>query len=139
MAVAFALTFFAYSTWKGSCLYLEDIYVEPQWRAQGIGMALIARCVDFAHSHRCKRVMWQALDWNHSAIDFYTKKLGATLMKEWLSLRLTEDAIAAFTQQYRTLIQQHSAHVDDGATGAVQQGGGGAQAGGEDDAMKTLS
>ena len=95
--MAFALTFFAYSTWKGTCLYLEDIYVEPSYRGRGIGLALIARCVAHAQTHRCQRVMWQALDWNQPAIDFYTHKLGAVIMKEWVSLRLTQSTIDAFT------------------------------------------
>ena len=73
--------------------------MEPDWRSQGIGMSLIQRCVDFAYEHRCQRVMWQALDWNTPAIDFYVS-LGATIMKEWLSLRLTSDAIAAFRRRY---------------------------------------
>ena len=100
--VAFALTYFAYSTWKGNCLYLEDIYVEPDWRAHGIGMSLIRQCVEFAHSNRCQRVMWQALDWNTPAIQFYVDKMGATIMKEWLSLRLTSDGIEAFRRRYNT-------------------------------------
>ena len=100
-AVAFALTYFAYSTWKGPCLYLEDIYVEPDWRGRGIGMALIERCVEFGHTNRCQRVMWQALDWNQPAIDFYVS-LGATIMKDWLSLRLTKDAMDAFRRRYST-------------------------------------
>ena len=97
--VAFALTFFSYSTWKGLCLYLEDIYVEPAWRAHGIGMALIEQCVELAHSRHCQRVAWQALDWNTPAIDFYTHKLGATILREWLSLRLNSDDIQAFRRR----------------------------------------
>ena len=103
--VAFALTYFAYSTWKGVCLYLEDIYVEPDYRGRGIGMALIRQCVEFAHGHGCQRVMWQALDWNQPAIDFYLG-LGATIMKEWLSLRLTKDGIDAFRSRFDTHQQQ---------------------------------
>jgi len=95
--VSFALTYFAYSTWKGTCLYLEDLYVDPAHRAKGIGLAMIEQCVEFAHENNCQRVMWQALDWNKSAIDFYTgEKIGAIIMKEWLSLRLTKQGINDF-------------------------------------------
>ena len=117
--VAFALCYFAYSTWKGNCLYLEDIYVEPEWRAHGIGMALIQQCVEFAHSHRCQRVMWQALDWNTPAIDFYVHKLGATVMKEWLSLRLTSDGIEAFRRRYNSA--EASNGVADSSDGSGKQ------------------
>ena len=118
--MAFALTFFAYSTWKGTCLYLEDIYVEPEHRGSGIGLALIARCVAFAQAHRCQRVMWQALDWNSAAIAFYTEKLGAVVMKEWISLRLTHEGIGAFTQKYSSLIDTHGGG---GAEGGAAAGG----------------
>lgn len=58
---------------------------------------MIEQCVEFAHANNCQRVMWQALDWNKSAIDFYTgEKIGAVIMKEWLSLRLTKQGIDDF-------------------------------------------
>jgi hypothetical protein len=56
--------------------------------------------VEYAADNNCHRVMWQALDWNTPAIDFYTKKLGAVIMKEWVSLRLTKDGIEAFRQAH---------------------------------------
>ena len=108
--VGFALTYFAYSTWKGVCLYLEDIYVEPEWRGRGLGMALIRQCVELAHGRRCQRVMWQALDWNTPAIDFYVG-LGAVTMKEWVSLRLTSAAIDAFRQRYAADSTQPNGHT----------------------------
>ena len=117
LEVGFALTYFAYSTWKGTCLYLEDIYVEPTWRGRGVGMALIRQCVEFAHSHRCQRVMWQALDWNQPAIDFYVS-LGATIMKEWMSLRLTSDGIEAFRRRYTNNEAAGSSEADSTNGGA---------------------
>ena len=62
--VGFALCYFAYSTWKGTCLYLEDLYVAEAHRAAGVGMALMHRCVKEAKERKCKRVQWQALDWS---------------------------------------------------------------------------
>ena len=117
-SVGFALTYFSYSTWKGLCLYLEDIYVEPAWRAHGLGMALIEQCVELAHSRGCQRVAWQALDWNTPAIAFYTQKLGASIMKEWLSLRLNSDDIQAFRRRFGKHANGANGTAD---RGAVQQ------------------
>ena len=112
------------------CLYLEDIYVEPAWRAHGIGLALIEQCVELAHSRHCQRVAWQALDWNTPAIKFYTQKLGATVLKEWLSLRLNSDDIQAFRRRF-------GKHAN-GANGTAGSGAGQQQRVTEAD-MSTLS
>ena len=125
-AVGFALSFFAYSTWKGRCLYLEDLFVQPEHRGRGLGLALMCRCVELAHAQHCRRVMWQALDWNTAAISFYTHKLGAAVMRDWLSLRLTQDGIADFRRRFAPMIQQlaaqeaeHSSGSADAATAAL--------------------
>lgn len=82
-----ALYYISYSTWKGRCLYLEDLYIQPQFRRGGIGQKLFKILVDEAKEMGVKRMDWQVLDWNESAIQFY-KKIGATLDPEWINGRL---------------------------------------------------
>lgn len=84
--VGFALFYTNYSTWKGKCLYLEDFYVLPEVRGEGIGSLLFDRVVEIAKERGVKRMDWQVLDWNESAIQFYQKK-GATLDPEWVNGR----------------------------------------------------
>lgn len=88
--VGFALYFTNYSTWKGKCLYLEDFYVKPGLRGYGIGSALFDRVVQIAQDRGVKRMDWQVLEWNKSAIDFYRKK-SAVLDPEWINGRLFFD------------------------------------------------
>jgi len=118
VGVGMALTFFAYSTWKGPCLYLEDIYVKPEYRNHGLGLALIKHCVYYATDHHCHRVMWSALDWNNSAIDFYTQKIGAIQMKEWINIRLTKEGMHEFSQRYPRQVDSNNTntHTDTDAT-----------------------
>ena len=71
--VGMAICFFAYYTWVGKSLYLEDIYVKESFRRNGVGKALIRRIFDVARAENCKRVRWQVLDWNTDAIGFYRK------------------------------------------------------------------
>ncbi|AEA43824.1 GNAT family N-acetyltransferase [Fluviicola taffensis] len=85
--VGFALYYLSYSTWKGRCLYLEDFYVQPDFRRGGIGSSLFLRVVEIAKSWDAKRMDWQVLDWNEPAIEFY-KKHQAVLDPEWVNGRL---------------------------------------------------
>ncbi|RFC55994.1 GNAT family N-acetyltransferase [Brumimicrobium aurantiacum] len=85
-----ALYYISYSTWRGRCLYLEDLYIQPDYRRNGIGKELFSRLVEEAKSLGVKRMDWQVLDWNTSAIDFY-KGIGATLDPEWYNGRLFFD------------------------------------------------
>jgi GNAT superfamily N-acetyltransferase len=73
-------------------LYLEDLFVWPRFRGKGIGKALLVHLARVALKNNCGRFVWQVLDWNTPAIDFY-KSLGATIMKEWLTMRVTGDAL----------------------------------------------
>ena len=100
IAVGFALCYFSYSTWKGTCLYLEDLYVQQSCRGSGVGLALIHRCVAEAQARGCKRVQWQALDWNAPALAFY-EKMGAAELREWITLRLDAQAIEAFLAKHK--------------------------------------
>ena len=89
----FALYFFDYSTWLGKPgLYLEDIFVHPEFRGKGIGKALLQRLAAVALEKGCARMKWEVLDWNSPAIDFY-QAMGAELQREWLNVRLSGDAL----------------------------------------------
>ncbi|MNY13969.1 Protease synthase and sporulation negative regulatory protein PAI 1 [compost metagenome] len=85
--VGFALHYESYSTWKGRCLYLEDFYIQPEFRRGGIGSRLFTQVVEIARERGAKRMDWQVLDWNEPAIQFY-KKHDALLDPEWLNGRL---------------------------------------------------
>lgn len=84
--VGFALYYFAYSTWKGKSLYLEDFVVSESNRRQGIGERLFEAVMSEAKSADCQRMDWQVLDWNEPAINFY-KKHKANLEAGWLNGR----------------------------------------------------
>lgn len=85
--VGFALYYQSYSTWKGRCLYLEDFYIQPEFRRGGIGSRLFHEVVEIAKKWGVKRMDWQVLDWNEPAIEFY-KKQQAVLDPEWVNGRL---------------------------------------------------
>ena len=89
----FALFFYNYSTWQGRPgLYLEDLFVHPDFRGRGIGKALLLHLAQIAVRENCGRFVWQVLDWNQPAIDFY-KSLGAGVMTEWLTMRVEGEAL----------------------------------------------
>ncbi len=80
----FALYYIRYSTWKGQCLYLEDIIVTASMRGKGIGAKLFDSILQEAKEKKFARVCWQGLDWNEPAIHFY-KKYQARFDEEWLN------------------------------------------------------
>jgi GNAT superfamily N-acetyltransferase len=80
----FALYYIRYSTWKGQCLYLEDFLVTEKLRGQGAGKLLFDRVIEEAKERGYNRMVWQVLDWNEPAINFY-KKYNATLDPEWVN------------------------------------------------------
>jgi GNAT superfamily N-acetyltransferase len=91
--VGFAVFFTNYSTFLAKPgLYLEDLFVKPHTRGQGIGTALLARLAQLAVERDCGRVEWSVLDWNEPSIRFY-ESLGAVPLKEWTTFRLTGDAL----------------------------------------------
>ena len=89
----FALWFFNYSTWQGKPgLYLEDLFVRPRFRKNGIGKTLLTHLAKVAVEKGCGRYQWQVLDWNTPAIEFY-ESLGAKVLKDWLTMRVSGDAL----------------------------------------------
>lgn len=89
----FALFFFNYSTWLGRPgLYLEDVFVRPEFRGRGIGKTLLVHLARLAVRENCGRFQWQVLDWNTPSIRFY-ESLGATVMKEWMTMRMEGEAL----------------------------------------------
>jgi GNAT superfamily N-acetyltransferase len=92
-AAGFALYFFNYSTWLGRPgLYLEDLFVLPEFRGLGIGKALLQKVAAVAVEKGCKRLQWEVLDWNTPAIDFY-RAMGAEFLDEWRNVRVNEEAL----------------------------------------------
>ena len=79
-----ALYYTKYSTWKGKCIYLEDIVVSQQHRQKGVGSKLFDAVLEVAKNKKVKRMEWQVLDWNEPAIKFY-KKYNAILDEEWIN------------------------------------------------------
>lgn len=83
--IGLALFYYRYSTWKGRRLYLEDLIVTENKRGNGIGKLLLDQLIDHAKTQRCTGLMWQVLDWNDSAINFYKEKYNAKMDGEWLN------------------------------------------------------
>lgn len=83
----FALWYFRFSTWKGKRLYLEDLYVKDEFRGMGIGKQLIEICIEEAKLTQCSGMMWQVLDWNSPAIEFY-KQFNVKLDASWINVNL---------------------------------------------------
>lgn len=90
--VGAALTYVKYSTWKGKSLHLEDLIVREKLRGKGIGSQLFEFVVDLCRKRGYKRMEWQVLDWNTTAIEFY-KKYGTEFLHEWLDCRLSGDIL----------------------------------------------
>lgn len=85
--IGFALYYISYSTWKGRCIYLEDFYVQENERKKGYGQALFDEVVQIAQHMGVKRMDWQVLEWNHTALNFYRRN-HALLDPEWINGRL---------------------------------------------------
>lgn len=97
--VGFALYFHNFSTFLGRAgLYLEDLFVLPEYRGRGYGKALLARLAAIAVEEGCGRMEWVCLDWNQPSIDFYKGK-GAVPVDGWTIYRLTGDALAEFAKE----------------------------------------
>lgn len=93
--VGISLYYWRYSTWKGKRLYLEDIIVTEEKRGLGIGKKLFDRTMQHTLDEHCTGMMWQVLDWNEPAINFY-KKYGARLDGEWINCHLESSQIREY-------------------------------------------
>ena len=92
--VGFALYFYNFSTFVGKPgLYLEDLFVEPEYRGKGYGKSLLIELAKIAEAENCGRMEWSVLDWNTPSIEFY-KSLGAKPMDEWTVFRLDKKGIS---------------------------------------------
>lgn len=89
-----AIYYIKYSTWKGKCLFLEDIVVDEVHRGKGLGHRLFQEVIQIAKKAGYRRMEWQVLDWNEPAIRFY-KKYNAVLDPEWINGKLTYEQLQA--------------------------------------------
>jgi GNAT superfamily N-acetyltransferase len=100
--VGFALWFHNFSTFVGRRgLYLEDLYVRPEYRGRGYGEALLAHLGRVALDRGCGRLEWAVLDWNRRAIDFY-QGMGAVPMSEWTVYRVTGERLVELAARARS-------------------------------------
>ncbi|GAB2648942.1 MULTISPECIES: GNAT family N-acetyltransferase [Vibrio] len=96
--VGFAVYFYNYSTWLGkNGLYLEDLYVSPEYRGLGAGKVILKYLAKLAVENGCGRFEWCVLDWNEPAINFY-KSIGAKPQDEWVNYRLSGSALIEFSK-----------------------------------------
>ncbi|MBU2897461.1 GNAT family N-acetyltransferase [Vibrio hepatarius] len=94
--VGFAVYFYNFSTWLGkNGLYLEDLYVSPEYRNLGAGKAILKYLANLALQKNCGRFEWSVLDWNQPAIDFY-HSVGAVAQDEWITYRLSGERLTSF-------------------------------------------
>ena len=97
-SIGFALFFHNYSTFRAQPgIYLEDLYVRPAFRGEGIGEAMLKRIAKLAVERGCGRFEWSVLDWNQRAVDFY-KALGAEPLNEWTMFRVSGDNLIRLAQ-----------------------------------------
>lgn len=97
--VGFALFFHNFSTWLGRAgIYLEDLFVLPEYRGRGYGKLLLKRLARIAVQRGCGRLEWACLDWNEPSIAFF-KSVGATALDEWTTYRVTGDALLALASR----------------------------------------
>ncbi|MGN0567285.1 MAG: GNAT family N-acetyltransferase [Acutalibacteraceae bacterium] len=91
--IGFALFFHNFSTFLGKAgIYLEDLYIMPEFRGKGYGKALLKCIAKIAVERNCGRLEWSCLDWNQPSIDFYLS-MGAKPMSEWTVYRMTDDIL----------------------------------------------
>lgn len=91
--IGYAVYFYSYSTWLGrNGIYLEDLYITPEYRGVGAGRRLLRELAREAVANDCGRLEWSVLDWNQPAIDFY-RSIGALPQDEWVRYRLDGEAL----------------------------------------------
>lgn len=96
--IGMALFYERFSTWKGKAIHLEDLIVTRSKRGTGVGKALYSELMQYAQANQYKRVAWEVLDWNQSAIDFYAST-GAHILKDWRVVHMTEESLKVFVNK----------------------------------------
>ena len=94
--IGMALYYYRYSTWKGKTIHLEDLVVKESQRGTGAGFALYSEIIKQGKKDNVRRIEWNVLDWNKSAIAFYEKS-GAKILKDWYVVQMDEIGIENFT------------------------------------------
>ncbi|MGZ4042846.1 MAG: N-acetyltransferase family protein [Bacteroidia bacterium] len=94
--IGMALYYYKYSTWKGKCLFLEDIIVTESERCKGYGQLLFNEVAKVAKEQKVRRMEWQVLEWNKPAIKFY-EKYNSVIDPEWMNCKLTYEQLQGFT------------------------------------------
>lgn len=95
LIVGIAVYYTKYSTWKGKCIFLDDIVVTESWRGKGLGKLLFEEVIKVAKATHARRLEWQVLEWNEPAINFYNK-FTAVLDPEWINGKLTYEQLQSF-------------------------------------------
>jgi len=91
-------------TWEGKAgIYLEDLYIRPEYRRNGIGKALLIHLARVAVQNNCTRFVWQVLDWNEPSINFY-RQMGAKTMDAWLTCRVEKESLMELANQQSELL-----------------------------------
>lgn len=100
MIVAYALYYYAYSTWKGRVLYMEDLYVKPEFRGKGIGTQLWKAVTETGIEKKCIRLQWVVLNWNTPSIEYYKRKgaVDMTATEKWHIFRMNEQEMKDFVR-----------------------------------------
>ena len=98
--IGIALYYFKYSTWKGKCIYLDDIIITESQRRKGIGSLLLDELIVIAENTNAMTLEWQVLEWNVSAIDYY-KKYDVLLDSEWINCMLKRDMITKLAKRQK--------------------------------------
>lgn len=97
--VGYVIYFFNFSTFIGrEGIYIEDIYIKPEYRRNGIGKKIFEVLANIAKENKCERIEWTCLDWNEPSLNFY-KSIGANPMREWIIHRLDKEAIDKIIQK----------------------------------------
>ena len=97
--IGFALFFHNFSTFLGKAgIYLEDLFIEPEYRGKGYGKAFLKQLASIAVERGCGRLEWWCLDWNKPSIDFYLS-MGAEPMKDWTTYRITGDTLKTLAEK----------------------------------------
>lgn len=97
--VGVSIYYWRYSTWKGKRLYLEDIVVTESERGRGVGKQLFDRTLQHALDENCTGIMWQVLDWNEPAINFYKKFYNPKMDEEWINCSLEREQIESLLKK----------------------------------------